>query len=227
MNRERSPVVQLRDVVVSVPGRQLLAGASLTVGAGESVAVMGPSGSGKTTLLNCIAGLARPTGGKVSVAGLQYEDASESRLSAHRLRSIGMVFQFGELLPELSVVENVALPALFAGRDDATTVARQQLAKVDLAQAAERFPDSLSGGETQRVAIARALATEPAVVLADEPTGALDEENAKLITAQLIAACAEGGAALVIATHDSAVARATDRILRLRAGQLVAELAAP
>lgn len=216
------PVVQAADVVFEVPGRRVLDGLSLDLESGESLAVMGPSGSGKTTLLNCIAGLIRATAGTVIVAGMDMGRGADSKIAAYRLTTIGLVFQFGELLPELSVVENVALPALFIGRDDAHPQAMTRLDAVGMAGDAERYPDSLSGGETQRVAIARALITSPTVVLADEPTGALDETNANLVTELLLAACRDEQAALMIATHDPAVARAADRIMWLRRGRLFA-----
>ena len=216
-------VVGVADVVLEVSGRRLLDGLSLAVMPRESIAIMGPSGSGKTTLLNCIAGLIRPASGTVTVAGCDMNRGKQSRIAGQRLRNIGLVFQFGELLPELTVIENVVLPALFVGRSDAYAQATSWLEAVGMAEHARQYPDSLSGGETQLVAIARAMITEPAVVLADEPTGALDEVNARLVTDLLLAACRLGGAALLIATHDPAVARSTDRTLRLRQGSLISE----
>jgi ABC-type lipoprotein export system ATPase subunit len=215
--------VQLADVVVDVPGRRILAGISLTVRAGESVAVVGPSGSGKTTLLNCIAGLTAARSGKVTVVGEDMTAAHAARVAALRLRAIGIVFQFGELLPELNVVENVALPALFMRRRDAYATARQLLQAVNMAGSGERSTDSLSGGETQRVAVARALVNEPVVVLADEPTGALDEDNARVVTQLLSTICKERQTALIVATHDPLVAQCSDRILRLGRGHLTPE----
>jgi ABC-type lipoprotein export system ATPase subunit len=215
--------VRLVDVVVDVPGRRVLDGVSLTVRAGESVAVVGPSGSGKTTLLNCIAGLVNVSSGRIAVLGEGSSTVHSARTAALRLRAIGIVFQFGELLPELDVVENVALPALFMRRRDAYGKARQLLQAVNMAESAHRSTDSLSGGETQRVAVARALVNDPTLVLADEPTGALDEDNARVVTQLLVSTCKERRTALIVATHDPQVAQFCDRTLRLTRGQLAPE----
>jgi ABC-type lipoprotein export system ATPase subunit len=214
-------VVTASGLVVDVPGRRIADSLDLLVRAGESVAVMGPSGAGKTTLLNCLAGLVGPAAGTVDVAGVRISGLREAEAATHRLTHIGIVFQFGELIPELSVGENVALPAQFARRAGADDRARELLALVGLDGYAERAPEELSGGEAQRVAIARALVCGPALVLADEPTGALDEENGRRVTGVLLDACRATGAALVAATHDGAVAAAMDRCLALRDGRLV------
>lgn len=219
-NGSAEPLVSLEGLTVKVPGRRLLTGASLRVHRGEAVAVIGPSGSGKTTLLNCVAGLTRPEIGTVTVAGRRTNELSDDESARHRLSHIGMVFQFGELMPELSVAENVALPAWFAGRTDARARAGELLATVGLDGFGERAPEELSGGETQRVAIARALICEPRLVLADEPTGSLDEDNVRIVTEVLLNACRQRGAALLVATHDASVAAAMDRGVRLRGGVL-------
>ncbi|KAB8164653.1 ATP-binding cassette domain-containing protein [Streptomyces sp. 3MP-14] len=213
-------VVRARGVVVEVPGRRLADGLELAVAPGESVALMGPSGSGKTTVLNTLAGLVRPAAGTVEIGGEPIGDATPDRAAAMRLTGIGMVFQFGELMPELDVLENVALPAAFAGLDEAADRARRLLERVGLVGFEERAPEELSGGEAQRAAIARALVCAPRLVLADEPTGALDEANARRVTAVLLDACRAADAALVVATHDPAVAAAMDRTLLLRDGRL-------
>lgn len=207
-------------MVVEVPGRRIADGLELTLRAGEALAVMGPSGSGKTTVLNTLAGLVRPSEGIVEICGHRLSGAGEEEAAALRMAHIGMVFQFGELMPELSVGENVALPAMFAGLDDATGRAERLLGLVGLEGYGPRAPEELSGGEAQRAAIARALVCGPRLVMADEPTGALDEDNARRVTGVLLDACREGGAALLVATHDAAVADAMDRTLLLRAGRL-------
>ncbi|WP_431780939.1 ABC transporter ATP-binding protein [Streptomyces chumphonensis] len=214
------PVARAAGLVVEVPGRRIADGLDIEVGAGEAVAVMGPSGSGKTTLLNTLAGLNRPSGGLVEICGQPISGVPEDAAAAVRLSDIGMVFQFGELMPELSVLENVALPAMFAGTGDARACAEELLGLVGMAGYGHRAPEELSGGEAQRAAIARALVRRPRLVLADEPTGALDEDNARRVTEVLLDACRVGGAALVVATHDAAVASAMDRTLLLRSGRL-------
>ena len=219
MRTGSTQTLRVEGLVVDRPGRRVLDGVSLAVTAGEAVALVGPSGSGKTTLLGCIAGLVPATSGDIVVAGAtQYGRSRAGR----RRAGIGMVFQSGELLPELTVLENVALPALFSERPDARARAGHQLALVGLSTVADRRPDRLSGGEVQRVAVARALVDAPELVLADEPTGALDEEAAQMVTALLIRACHEQGAALVMATHDPAVAATTDRTMVLSRGRLTA-----
>jgi ABC-type lipoprotein export system ATPase subunit len=218
-----APLVSLRGVEISLGGRRLLDGLDLEVQPGESVAITGPSGSGKTTLLHLIAGIVTPDSGEVDVVGRDLTGLSVDARAAHRLRHIGLVFQFGELLPELTVRENVSLPARMAGVDRETADHRSMrwLERVDLTAQADAAPATLSGGEAQRVAIARALASKPSVVLADEPTGALDERNGLTITALLIELTTAAGGCLVLVTHDPAVAERSDRELRLVAGRLV------
>ncbi|SFD62895.1 ABC transporter ATP-binding protein [Streptomyces aidingensis] len=219
------PVARVSGLVVEIPGRRIADGLDLEVAAGEAVAVMGPSGSGKTTLLNTLAGLNRPAAGVVEICGRSLHDATQDAAARLRLTRIGMVFQFGELMPELSVLENVALPAMFAGQENAAARAGELLDLVGLPGYGDRAPEELSGGEAQRAAIARALVCRPQLVLADEPTGALDETNAQRVTRVLLDACREGGAALVVATHDTAVARAMNRTMLLRSGRLHATTA--
>ncbi|MEV1009195.1 ABC transporter ATP-binding protein [Streptomyces sp. NPDC049881] len=218
-------VVRAQGVVVDVPGRRIADGLDLGLAPGECVAVMGPSGSGKTTVLNTLAGLVRPSGGTVDVCGERVSGVPQDRAAAVRMARIGMVFQFGELMPELSVLENVALPAAFAGHRDAAARAGRLLGLVGLAGYEQRAPEELSGGEAQRAAIARALVCGPRLVLADEPTGALDETNAARVTTVLLDACRENDAALLVATHNPRVAAAMDRTLHLRAGRLTGEAA--
>lgn len=187
------------------------------------MAITGPSGSGKTTLLHLIAGIVTPDGGAVDVVGRDLTGLSVDARAAHRLRHIGLVFQFGELLPELTVRENVSLPARMAGvdRETADQQAARWLERVGLADQGDEVPATLSGGEAQRVAIARALVTDPSVVLADEPTGALDERTGRAIATLLVEATRASGRGLVLVTHDSAIAERADRELRLVAGKLV------
>lgn len=221
---QHSHVVQVAGLVIAVPGRMILDGCDLAVLSGESVAVMGPSGSGKTTLLNCIAGLARPQAGTVVADGVDMTRAREGKAAAHRLSRIGIVFQSSELMHELTVLENVLLPGLLARNPDGPARAHALLDEVGMGAFDGAMPDTLSGGEAQRVAIARALMNRPAVVLADEPTGALDAENGAAVVRVLTAACAAGRTALIVATHDPAVARAADRTVRLVEGRLATEM---
>lgn len=209
-------------LVVEVPSRRLLNRVDLQLDVHESLAVMGPSGSGKTSLLNCLSGIVRPMAGRVIVDGTEISALSPGKRAAFRLRNIGLVFQFGELLPELSVLENVALPSRLLGlsRVDSERRAAAWLERFGLENHAAKHPDALSGGEVQRVGIARALAHEPKLVLADEPTGALDEANVALVSKLLTEQAKELGAAVVIATHDPAVAGMADRVVRLREGEL-------
>ncbi|MDQ5819916.1 MAG: ATP-binding cassette domain-containing protein, partial [Actinomycetota bacterium] len=171
MNR---PALVFSHVTITVPGRVLVAGADLEVQAGEVVVMLGRSGTGKTSMINVAAGISRPSAGLVAVAGEEITSASGSARARHRLRRIGLVFQFAELLPELTVGENVALPLLLAGasRAEAATPVEVALARVGLDGYDDRWPELISGGEAQRAAIARAIASSPALVLADEPTGA-------------------------------------------------------
>jgi ABC-type lipoprotein export system ATPase subunit len=209
-------------LTLDIPGRVLLDGLDLTATPGECIAVMGPSGSGKTSLLNCLCGIVRPTSGSVRVCGVEISQLGESRRAHFRLRRIGMVFQFGELLPELSVLENVALPLRLMGvtRTEAECRAVDWLERLGLGARGGAHPDVLSGGEVQRAGIARALVHAPALVLADEPTGSLDEENAGIVAGMLVGAAKDLGATVVIATHDPLVASVADRVLRLRDGRL-------
>lgn len=215
--------LEVGTLTLDVPGRRLLDDINLAAGAGECLAVVGPSGSGKTTLLNCLSGIAAPSGGSVRVDGMELTSLTLSKRTAFRLRRIGMIFQFGELLPELTALENVTLPIRLMGfsRHEAERRATLWLDRLGLKERAEAHPDVLSGGEVQRVGIARALAHEPLLVLADEPTGALDEHNSRHIAGLLVGAAKELGAVVVVATHDPLVASRADRVLRLQGGRLV------
>ncbi len=204
------------------PGKALLDRIDLTVAAGEWVAIVGESGSGKSTLLNVIAGLDRPDAGEVRLEGRALDFSDDDALALWRRRNLGFVFQAFHLLPYLSVAENVALPLalLGAGRGARAERAEALLASVGLAGLGARKPGSLSGGEMQRVAIARALAHEPRLVLADEPTGNLDEAAAAAVLDCLRDAVKRAGAAALMVTHSRVAAARADRVLRLAAGRL-------
>ncbi len=198
---------------------------TFTVPRGEMVAIMGPSGSGKTTLLNCLSGLDRIDGGEVVIEGVALSEMTDEQRTDYRARRMGFVFQFYNLMPVLTAVENVELPLLVA-RVPAKEARRTALAALELVGLAERahhVPDELSGGQRQRVTIARALVNDPAIVWADEPTGDLDSENAEEIVALMRRLNRERGLTFLIVTHDIGVGRATDRIVRMVDGQIVDE----
>lgn len=201
----------------------------LEVETGEFIAVVGRSGSGKSTLLNVVGGIDRATSGAISVAGAAIEDLSESRLAAWRGRTIGFVFQFFQLLPTLTAIENVMLAMDFCGvvaARDRRKRALELLDRFGVAAQEKKLPASLSGGEQQRVAIARALANDPPIVLADEPTGNLDSANAASVL-DLFRSLATNGTTVMIATHDRDVARVMDRAIELADGTLVPPAVAP
>jgi ABC-type lipoprotein export system ATPase subunit len=199
-------------------------GLDLDVGAGETVAVMGPSGCGKSTLLHLLGGLDRPSAGEVWLNGRRIDHCSEKALARIRRGEVGFVFQAFHLMEELTAVENVELPALLAGRSPRTARRRAEelLEQVGLAGRARFLPSALSGGQRQRVAIARALSNEPAVVLADEPTGNLDTA-ATLDVLQLFERLHQAGQTLVIVTHDARIAATADRMISMRDGAFVDE----
>jgi putative ABC transport system ATP-binding protein len=200
-------------------------GVTLSVPPAEMVAIMGPSGSGKTTLLNCLSGLDRVDGGEVLIEGVALSAMSDEERTDYRARRMGFVFQFYNLMPVLTAVENVELPLLVARvpAKQARRKALDALEMVGLADRAAHVPDELSGGQRQRVTIARALVNEPAIVWADEPTGDLDSENAEEIVALMRHLNRERGLTFLIVTHDIGVGRATDRIVRMVDGQIVGE----
>ena len=197
-----------------------LRGASIGVASGELLALTGPSGSGKSTLLHCLAGVLLPDTGIVTFAGRRLDELSADERTRLRRRHIGLVLQFGQLVPELTAVENVALPLLLEGRTrrDAEQAARRWLEQLEVIDRADVRPPGMSGGEQQRVAIARALVTSPDVVLADEPTGSLDTVTGELALEVLVKATRETGAALVVVTHDHRVSAWMDREVVLRDG---------
>ena len=206
---------------------QALRGVSFTVPRGEMVAIMGPSGSGKTTLLNCLSGLDAIDGGEVLIEGVALGAMTDDARTDYRAHRMGFVFQFYNLMPVLSAVENVELPLLVA-RVSAKRARAQALAALEMVGVAERashVPDELSGGQRQRVTIARALVNDPAIVWADEPTGDLDSENAEEIVALMRTLNRSRGLTFLIVTHDISVGRATDRIVRMVDGEIVDERA--
>jgi putative ABC transport system ATP-binding protein len=201
-----------------------LCGVELEVAPGETVAVMGPSGCGKSTLLHLLGGLERPSAGEVWLAGRRIDQLSERALARMRRQAIGFVFQAFHLMDELTAVENVELPALLAGRSPraARRRAEELLERVGLTDRADHLPSALSGGQRQRVAISRALGNEPAVVLADEPTGNLDSA-ATLDVLRLLDSLRASGQTLLIVTHDSRIAATADRLITMRDGAFVEE----
>ena len=198
----------------------VLKGVSLEVEAGEAVGLVGPSGSGKSTLLMVMAGLEKPDTGRVMVDGVDLAGLDEDRLARVRGQRIGIVFQSFHLIPTMTALENVALPLELAGRAGAFARGADELAGVGLQDRLHHYPAQLSGGEQQRVAIARALAPDPAILVADEPTGNLDETTGRAIAELLFRIKRERGATLVLVTHDVTLAENCDRVVRLRAGRV-------
>jgi putative ABC transport system ATP-binding protein len=220
-------VVRLENVRKEYGDAAALDGVSLSIGAGEAVAVMGPSGSGKSTLLNMVAGLDRPTGGSVMVLGERLETLGEGALARYRRRRIGMVFQFFNLLDDLPVLENVALSAQLIGtsKRQARTRAMELLQELGIENRAKVYPSVLSGGERQRVGVARALMNRPALLLADEPTGALDTKNGEQVI-DLLLDLNQIGQTLLLVTHDQRLAqRCASRVVELVDGRIANELA--
>jgi len=198
----------------------ILKGISLDVDAGEAIGLVGPSGSGKSTLLMTMAGLERPDSGRITIAGQDLAGMDEDALARFRGRNIGIVFQSFHLVPTMTALENVALPLELADRPDAFARAEKELRAVGLGERLNHYPAQLSGGEQQRVAIARAIAPDPAIIVADEPTGNLDETTGGSIVDLLFAIKRDRGATLVLVTHDTALARSCDRMVRLRSGRI-------
>jgi putative ABC transport system ATP-binding protein len=223
-----TPVLEARGLAKTYDtgGAEVLAlrGVDVTIERGEFVAIMGPSGCGKSTLLNLLAGLDRPTAGEVRLDGERIDRLSEAELARLRRRKIGFVFQFFNLLPALTAVENVELPLLLVGRSrkEARRAAGELLGELGVADRRAAAPVQLSGGQQQRVAIARALANNPDIVLGDEPTGNLDSATAREVLA-LLRDARERGQTLLIVTHDARVAAAADRIVALRDGLVTHE----
>ena len=220
----RPPAIALSGINLSL-GRgaarvHILKDVDLHIGTGEAIGLVGPSGSGKTTLLMVLAGLERADTGSVMVAGEDLTRLDENALARFRGRNVGIVFQSFHLIPTMTALENVAVPLELAGVDDAHERAAQELAAVGLDERRHHYPAQLSGGEQQRVALARALAPNPAILIADEPTGNLDETTGLEIIELLFAGHEQRGTTLVLVTHDAALAARCDRVVRLRSGRI-------
>jgi putative ABC transport system ATP-binding protein len=219
--------IELRDLDLSL-GRgaarvHILRKISLNVARGEAIGLVGPSGSGKSTLLMTMAGLERPDSGSITIDGVSLEGLSEDALAKFRGAKIGIVFQAFHLIPTMTALENVAAPLELAGAADAFARAGAELTAVGLGERLSHYPAQLSGGEQQRVALARALAPRPSLLIADEPTGNLDEATGAAIIELLFDLRARRGATLVLVTHDLALAARCDRTIRLRSGTIEAE----
>jgi lipoprotein-releasing system ATP-binding protein len=212
--------------VYQTPAERLdvLRGIDLSVREATTVAVTGESGCGKSTLLNLVGGLDRPTAGRVRVGAVEVTGLDETALSRYRNRDVGFIFQFHFLLKDFTALENVMIPAMIGSRDPRALRARARglLAEVGLERRGDAYPVELSGGERQRVAVARALVNEPALILADEPTGNLDEDNARMVEEILLGLVRSHGRTMILVTHDKALAARVDRRLVLAGGRLSA-----
>jgi putative ABC transport system ATP-binding protein len=222
------PLLAARDLVKAHGRTPALRGASVGLRAGEILAVTGASGSGKSTLLHCLAGIVRSDGGSVTYDGQRLDRLPEKRLSELRRTEFGVVFQFGQLIPELTALDNVTLPLLLAGasRAQARERAGEWLERFGVRGQGDLRPGVMSGGQAQRVALARALVTGPRVVFADEPTGALDSLAGEQVMTALVHTAREAGTAVLLVTHDAQVAAYADREVSLRDGTVLAEAAA-
>ncbi|PJN29856.1 ABC transporter ATP-binding protein [Kitasatospora sp. CB02891] len=215
------PLIHAHDVTLAFGETPALRGAELAVEAGEILAVMGPSGSGKSTLLHCLAGILTPDSGEIRFDGRRIDNLGEQERSALRRESFGFVFQFGQLVPELTAEENVALPLLLGGRRRAAALqqARSWFPKLGLDGLEARRSGELSGGQAQRVALARGLVAEPRVLFADEPTGALDSLTGEQVMDLLVGCAREQGTTVVLVTHEARIAAYADREAIVRDGR--------
>jgi putative ABC transport system ATP-binding protein len=220
-----SSAVFLKNVKLTLPSRagpvEILRGVDLSVNPREAIGIVGPSGSGKTSLLMLIAGLERATSGTLEVAGTSLKDKNEDALAAFRRDTIGIIFQSFHLIPTMTALENVAVPLEFRGVANAMGIAEEKLNRVGLGHRLTHYPGQLSGGEQQRVAIARALASGARILLADEPTGNLDQETGEQIIKLLFELRQQEGASLLLITHDRALAKRCDRIAEVRDGKII------
>jgi putative ABC transport system ATP-binding protein len=221
--RSRGCLIEARDVCKSFGQTPALAGASFAVTGGEIVAVMGPSGSGKSTLLHCLAGIYPPDQGEVRFDDERLDTLSDTRRTELRRTAFGFVFQFGQLVPELTVADNIALPLLLnrAGRKSAYAKAGAWLPRLGLDELGGRRTGELSGGEAQRVAVARALVAQPKILFADEPTGSLDTLTGELVMDLLVGLAREESTTVVLVTHDARVAAYADREVMVRDGKVI------
>ena len=216
-------MIELDNITRSFGSLQVLKGISLNIERGEVVSITGPSGAGKTTLLQIMGSLDKPDGGKVLYDGQDITRMSEKEISAFRNKHIGFVFQFHQLLPEFTALENISIPMLIAGQGmrQANARAKELLQMLGLADRADHKPSELSGGEKQRIAVARALANQPDVILADEPSGSLDTKNKEELHKLFFSLRDQLGQTFVIVTHDESLAAMTDRTIRLLDGSIL------
>ncbi len=221
------PILAVRNVTKTYQSGDrsltVLKNVTFEVNAGESLAIVGPSGSGKTTLLGLCAGLDHTTEGELSLCGTILKELDEDQRAAIRNESVGFIFQNFQLIPTLTALENIMIPAELQGEKDAKQNALSLLAKVGLKERANHYPSQLSGGEQQRIALARAFCNKPSILFADEPTGNLDESTGQLVEDLLFELNKEMGTTLVIVTHDLELAAKTARIIQLKGGQLIAD----
>jgi len=232
MNKEKNKVITLDQIIkrfyVGKPNElQILNGISLEINSGEFVSIVGASGSGKTTLMNLIGLLDRPTEGKYIIDGVDIDEASDKELSFIRNQKIGFVFQTYNLVPKTNALKNVELPMLYAGvpRKERTTRATELLELVGMKDRMKHLPEELSGGQKQRVAIARSMANSPAIILADEPTGALDSKTGRVVMDLFHQLQEEKGKTILLITHSNELANETDRIITIKDGDITGERA--
>lgn len=215
-------MIKAKNIHKSFGELEVLKGVDLDIMKGEIVSIVGPSGAGKTTLLQILGTLDKPNAGEVLVDDIDFSKLGEKDLAAFRNKHIGFIFQFHQLLPEFTALENVMIPALIAGKDQKKTThkAKEILAYLKLADRMEHKPNELSGGEKQRVAVARALINDPSLILADEPSGSLDSKNKEELHKLLFDLRDKFGLTIVIVTHDKELAALSDRVIQMRDGQI-------
>jgi len=216
-------MIQAKNIHKSFGELEVLKGVDLDIMKGEIVSIVGPSGAGKTTLLQILGTLDKPNAGEVLVDNVDFSRLGEKELAAFRNKHIGFIFQFHQLLPEFTALENVMIPALIAGKDQKETIqkAKEILVYLKLTERMEHKPNELSGGEKQRVAVARALINDPSLILADEPSGSLDSKNKEELHKLLFDLRDKFGLTIVIVTHDKELAALSDRVIEMRDGQIL------